>query len=342
MLAKFHAALPFELLLSEGPQYTLYSYSFQGYEVQVDLPSRASMVTTNESSPQIKLNGFPAFQANVLNITFRKESFDRRIEGEIDPPAEVIKKVVLSFLERLKFAGKIPQVKMINFPHCPWEIEYLNDDGTELDSVIGQARAKFSMHFSFQYNACDPALWEIIHSIPSDFIAPAWHTLLVDSRGALPHVGTTIVLAATGLEVLISGLTESLGRRMVGPSEIWDWINDRGDWQKEPSVEEQYSVLLKILTGHSLKEDKELWEGFRNLRTARNCFVHQGVPMVGKKELSIGEAIALIDKADQIVAKIRDWLPEEDRWPVYQHSVQLEMVQPIVPNSPLVAGGLAH
>jgi hypothetical protein len=75
--------------------------------------------------------------------------------------------------------------------------------------------------------------------------------------------------------------------------------------------------------GRSLKEDNGLWEAFKNLKKARNSFVHEGQAMLGKQALLATEAAGLIDRADQMLAKIRDWLPEHLRWPVYAHSAQV-------------------
>ncbi len=200
----------------------------------------------------------------------------------------------------------------------------MTDERTELKKEDGLIRGRGTAQFSFTYIACDPALWNHIFSLPHEFEAPPWHTLLVDSRGALPHVGTAVVLAATALEVFISDVLNKIAGESTLPEGLWGWITDRGDWQKEPSVEEQYSILLQVLCGHSLKEDSALWEGFKNLRKARNSFVHEGVAMVGKKPLKASDALALIGRADQIVAKVREWLPEKHRWPTFQHSVQIQ------------------
>ena len=70
------------------------------------------------------------------------------------------------------------------------------------------------------------------------------------------------------------------GRNQSCHPELWRWINQRGDWRREPTVEEQYDTLLKVLTGHTLKEDQDLWELFKHLKTARNSFVHEGMAKV--------------------------------------------------------------
>ena len=188
--------------------------------------------------------------------------------------------------------------------------------------------------FSWSFISCDPKLWDLLHSLPDDFAAPAWSTLLIDARGALPHVGTAVVLAATALEVLIAELLTKLAAQSTLPKKLWSWVNDRGDWQKEPSVDEQYSVLLEVLTGHSLKEDNGLWEGLKNIRNARNSFVHEGCARIGRNPVTNEDVAALIQKADLIAAKIREWLPENLRWPVFDHTVKLEVGKIILSNPP--------
>lgn len=325
MLAKLHVMVPFDLTLPLGEEYKVYTYEQDGYEIIFEVPSSSGKPASPEMPEHVLINGKPTVQADVLTITFRKESFARQSQSPIDPPELLIQRVLRSFLERLKYVAKAPQVKVIDFPGCPWQLKYLNDDGSELQKVEGLVRGRGTLKFGFSYICCDPALWDLLFSLPDDFAVPAWHTLLVDSRGVLPHVGTAIVLAATALEVFIAELLDRLVKQATVPEPLWAWINDRGNWQKEPSVEEQFDALLKILSGHSLKEDNALWEGLKNLRSARNSFVHEGVSKLGNNPITAAETMQLIARADEIVSKIRDWIPENCRWPVFQHTIQLEV-----------------
>lgn len=342
MLAKLHVMVPFDLNLLLGEEYKVYAYEQDGYGIMIEVPSSSGKPASPEMPEHVRINGKSSVQADVLNITFRKESFTRELSLPIDPPELLIQSVLKSFLERLKYVAKAPQVKLVNFPHCPWRLRYLNDDGSELEQIEGLIRGRGALTFGFSYIGCDPALWDLIFSLPGDFEAPAWHTLLVDSRGALPYVGTAIVLAATALEVFIAEHLDHLVKLAPVPEPLWNWINDRGNWQKEPSVEEQFDTLLKILSGHSLKEDNSMWEGLRNLRSARNSFVHHGVAKLGNKPISVDETLQLLERADQIVTKIREWIPEDCRWPVFQHTIQLEIVKVISPptNSEAPATGV--
>ena len=99
---------------------------------------------------------------------------------------------------------------------------------------------------------------------------------------------------------------------------------------QQPSVEEQFDVLLKEFTGHTLKEDEALWDAFKNLKSARNSFVHEGVAMVGMTPLSKDDAAALVGRVDCIIAKIREWIPEEVRWPVPEAQVNLEWTHTLI------------
>jgi hypothetical protein len=90
----------------------------------------------------------------------------------------------------------------------------------------------------------------------------------------LPEVGPALVLAVTALETLISATLNQLASSANLPSGLWEWINNRGDYRKEPSVEEQFDVLLRVLAGKSLRNQSDLWRGFKDLKEARNSFVH--------------------------------------------------------------------
>jgi hypothetical protein len=104
--------------------------------------------------------------------------------------------------------------------------------------------------------------------------------LLLDAVGLLPDIGPALVLAATSLETLITDALDELsaGASAV-PQSLWMWINDRGDYRKEPSVLEQYDALSKVFTGRSLRDEIELWEA---------PFVHGGKPPIERREVPLG------------------------------------------------------
>jgi len=147
---------------------------------------------------------------------------------------------------------------------------------------------------------------------------------LLDAQADLPRVGPAVVLAATALEVFISNTLDGLVQRSSLPKELWSWINQRGDYLREPTVEEQFDALLKFLTGHSLKAEATLWEAFRNLKTARNSFVHEGRARIGGTTVSIETARRLVVSASEIIAKVREWLPSDMHWPTFTHTIRIE------------------
>lgn len=335
MLAKIHIVVPFDLTVPVGEEYKLYGFEEDGYRIFFEIPSSSGKPRSPEDPEQVEINGKSAMQADVITVCFQKESFERQIDSPIDPPEELIQRALNSFLTRLKYVAKAPQVKPIEFLGSRWRLQYLNDDGTELEQAEGFIRGRGTHNFSFSFLGCDSALWDHIFSLPEGFEPPAWHTLLVDARGALPHVGTAVVLAATALEIFIAELLNELAKQTSVPTELWNWINDRGNWQKEPSVEEQYDLLLKVMIGHSLKEDNALWEGLKNLRSARNSFVHEGTAKLGRNNLSANDVLPLIARAEEIVARIREWIPEGCKWPLIEHNIQIRFSKVIVgPSNP--------
>jgi hypothetical protein len=333
MLARLHVWLPFEVALIEGAEYQLYGFESDGYLVQFHIPSRSDLPRPAQAS-QVTIGDKPAFQANVLTIVFQKESFNRANSSPIDPPESLIKLALEYLIGRLRYVAKALQVKSVDFPRCQWRLQYLNDDGSELEESPGFIRARASLQFSLSFLACDPVLWDCMFSLPANFEPPAWHTLLLDARAALPHIGTAVVLAATALEVFIADLLNTLAKESAIPEQLWSWINDRDDdFFKQPTVSEQFDTLLKVLTGHSLKEDNVLWQAFVNLKNARNKFVHEGVARIGNSRslVSQTDASALLGHADAIVAKIREWIPEKHQWPVFVSSPKIQFTVPLIP-----------
>jgi hypothetical protein len=330
MLAKLHVKVPFELMLPLGERFNVYTLETDGYKVRFDVPSRSVDSPNTSESEKIEVNGKSAFLADVLTVVFEKESFERAEGTPLDPSEELIQATIQFFLDRLKFVAKAPQVRPIDFPNCTWDLLYLNDDGSELERKEGLFRGRFGRHLSVAVFGCSPQIWDDIFSLAPDFRVPPWHTLLVDSRGALPHVGSAVVLAATALEIFIEEVLHQLAQATSISDLLWKWLNDRGDWRKEPSVEERFDVLLKVTAGHSLKEDNLLWESFKKLRKARNAFVHHGAPILDGQIVSNADALHLIASADAIVKRVREWLPPSLQWPVFQHNMNIQVTKPFL------------
>jgi hypothetical protein len=101
-----------------------------------------------------------------------------------------------------------------------------------------------------------------------------------------------MVLASTALETRISAALDELVQLVGLNAELWEWINHRSQFWMEPSTGDQFGILLKTLTGRSLKDDGILWEAFQNIRTARNSFAHEGVAILGGTELSVPKCVA--------------------------------------------------
>ena len=220
---------------------------------------------------------------------------------------------------RLRYVTRAFQIRL------PKIIQYLNDDGSELPKEPDKPRALTAQPFRVSLVGLTPAIWENIYSLPPGFSAPIWDTLYLNAIAALPHIGTAVVLAATALEVFIAQTLNHLAVESDAPAELWEWVNKRENRDNNPSVEEQFSGLLKMLVGHSLKENTALWQDFMNLKTARNKFVHEGVAMVGGQPISDSEAKRLVHQAAAVINCIRQWLPESVQWPSFEPSTKFEI-----------------
>lgn len=324
MLARLFVLLPFRLSVPEGEQFPIYEYVDEGCGVRVYPPRRSDRPLPQEGVDEIRMDGMPAFQADVLHVDFHKETFDRSKGPLCDPPEQVIRRAVNSFLLRLRHVARAPQIRPLNFPWVSWRIRYLNDDETELEKDENLVRGRGTFQLSLSWIALNKKVWEDVHSLPINFESPAWEGLLLDAQEELPAIGPAVVLAATALEVFISYVLDGMAEIKAVTPDLWRWISQRGDWLRQPTVEEQYDTLLKILTGHTLKEDHKLWESFMHLKAARNSFVHEGVAKVGGAPVTLESVQKLIASASEIVVQVRSWIPSELHWPEFKHAIQIE------------------
>lgn len=332
MIARLFVWLPFYLTVPEGEEFKIYGCEDRGYKVQYYPPlcsDRAPPITEEDHRT---VDGISAFQADVLRIDFYKDTFDRRSGSPVDPPELIISQAINFFLTRLRYVTRAAQVRSLDFPKINWRLEYLNDDETELEKEEGLVKGHGAIEFPLSYIALNKNVWDDLHSLPHDYEPRPWDSLLLDARAELPRIGPAVVLAATALEVFISWVLDKLAVIKDAPPELWGWINQRGGWRQEPTVEEQYDVLLKFFTGHSLNgvDTKRQWQSFMELKNARNSFVHKGVAEIGKIPINTETAQKLIASADEVIATIKAWLPEELHWPEFKHDIHVEIVKKLV------------
>lgn len=329
MYAILNVQIPFSLLVPSGVEFGVHGYTDGRFRVSYLPPARSGGSGQDWSA---MVDGTPAYFADVLVIRFDAAEFDRRLEVR-DPPVEIMARAVDEIIKRLRYASNSYQVVDTNFPHCSWKLDYYNDDGSQPERMEGIVRGRGCWDSSVHWTLLTAELWERALTVDRDRF-PQWRWLLIEAQGALPHVGTAVVLAATALEVLVENCLESLAPSTGVSAALWGWINGRENRQNNPTVEEQFSTLLKLLCGHSLKERADLWEAAKNLRSARNAFVHSGVAEVGRTPVDEDRARAFIASAYLVEAQLRDWLPEELRWPIVQiPNAHVQLVRPI-PRAP--------
>jgi len=325
MIARLFVLLPFKLTVPEGQQFPVYEYEDSGYKARFFPPGRSDYAPNLGDQEKITINNISAFQADALRIEFHKESFDRSAGTLYDPPEPVIDRAINFFLTRLRHVARAGQVRPLKFPLVTWRITYLNDDESELKEEAGFVRGRGTLQWSFSFVALTNKVWDDVFNLPPDYVPPPWEGLLLDATVEMPSIGPALVLAATALEVFISHVLDRLAPTKVIPPELWEWINQRGNRLKEPTLEEQYDTLIKLFTDHSLKEEQVLWEGFKNLKDARNSFVHEGIAKIGETPVTAETAQKLIGSVSKIISKIKEWLPKELHWPEFKYEISVEV-----------------
>jgi len=349
------------LTLLQDEQIAPYQFDFPPYRVTVhppyqaridpsfvDLASSAAFGTVADqlvsvdppdASPAAAIDGKPIIQANVLQLDFHREEFNRAQEDNLnpsqgDPSVELMFSVLNRVLDNIRALFRGAHIKPVGPASTLWHMEYLSDAEEHLTPDPPLIRTKQGGYAKLHLVLLRQTNWAALQSLPYGYSALTWATLLLDAEAALPEVGPAIVLAATALETLISVSLDHLVRRTAIPPQLWRWINDRGDdYRKQPSTLEQWDILLPIVSARSLKvEQQQLWEVFQHLRDARNSFVHDGRAVFGKNKVEVTptKAAELVTGAKAIL----DWLepllpqalqrPELGQYPPVQVSKRFE------------------
>ena len=322
MIARLYAMLPLPLSVPDKESFRVYKYCDDGYEIMIYPPVKTELAAKNDLTDELLIDGKPSFQADTIRIDFHKENFERTKNTDCDPSYAFINRTANLFLSKLSFVTRSSKIHLIDFPGTTWKLQYLNDDGSELEEDEQLVRTRFGKRFSFSWTAMNKEIWEALFKLPMDYTVPKWEELLLDADAALPGIGPSIVLAWTALEVFISSILGQLPKNGVIHQGLWEWLNAR-DWLRSPTIEEQFDVLLKQFVGSSLKEEAELWEVFKNLKTARNSFVHEGIAKIGKDEISQEVARTFVRRAREIITFVKGKLPDTLKWP--DHKFQIEI-----------------
>ena len=97
-------------------------------------------------------------------------------------------------------------------------------------------------------------------------------------------------------------------------------------------------MRLRVLAGKSLRNQSDLWQGFKDLKEARNPFVHNGIAVIriGKRkkiEKVVTRELAynLVRQAKEILDWVESFLPPELCRPKPEHQTYFEMFKIIIP-----------
>ncbi len=304
----------------------------------MDIPRRL-----DPADPQIPVSGVqigsgPAIVGDVLRIDFLRDQFNR-MSGSNDPPVEMAFNLANSWIRRFRVLNRTGWARPLSQHEIPWKLAILNDDETEVEHVDGQWRRRFGSALKFQYTALDSYGWNAIKALPVSYESQPSDELLLDAYALLPQVGPAIVLAYSAIETRISQALDRIATLTGLNPTLWSWLTHRSDFTKDPSTAEQLDVVSRALTGNSLKDDAQLWERLQNLRQARNNFVHEGRPSIGRRGLTVDIQLAqqLINGAEQIIDWIENLLPQAERRPRAQSPNQVTVARLVMADSTMTS-----
>lgn len=160
MLARLHVFLPFVVAIPTGEHFPAFETELEGYRVQIYPLVETDLPVQGVQLGEMSIEGVPVFSANGLRVDFIKSEFDRSEAVECDPPAQLINRVVNSFLVRLRTVTNGINIRPITFPlGVTWRLRYLTDDETELEPQEGLARERGSLSFRFSWAVLNNAVW---------------------------------------------------------------------------------------------------------------------------------------------------------------------------------------
>lgn len=329
MIARVFVTLPFALTVPEGEVFSLIQYDLFDYKIVVYPPIGKTKNANNYSDAEkVTLNSKPSYFADLIQIDFIKNEFDRSSDGDIDPPVEVIKKVTNDALSRLRYVLNSCEVKSLPSNYSDLSVYYLKDDETEFEQSQDFVRSKFIVSSKLQCLPLTQEIWDNVNTIVPFSELPTWKVFLFDAESVLPHVGPAIILVFTSLEVFISNKLDEMASTNNVDIKLWKWINSR-QYLKAPSIDEQFDFLSLHILGFSIKSDNKLWLEFKNLQKIRNNFAHTGICKLDNQMLTEEDARYYISIANKIIDYFKSRLPKALLWPEFKNQIEYKNVIPI-------------
>ena len=250
----------------------------------------------------------PAQLANALELIFRRAESDRSSADRFDPSDAEIFGIVNQVLGRLRVLVQAPGIRELGPESAIWERQYLDDDGAELQPVPGMFRRVGRGERRTETIPITSWVWSDLAEDKSELPVPIWERFLLDAFSLLPDIPPALSLAHSAIELRIeSALAWLAGDRGIS-AELWTWINNRGDFRKDPSVKDRLDGLLMGVCGRSLKSESNLWQAYEGLRKARNKSTHEGAT-----DMTEADARTLLQGARAIIDWIESLLPPELR-----------------------------
>jgi hypothetical protein len=330
VIARYRVLLPFAIYVVPG-ELRPHVYQREGYEITIYPPISAgqpniSEIVSRQQQPteKVKVSGQATVQANALQIDFKRANFRRNREDPEnlnEPSSAFMCSVVNDWVLRMRSVSQAPQLKPI--PCVPSVLEYLSDDGGELQKDETLVRKRFVGVHRVQVHIFDAALWDETSHLSEDFRPAVYDTLLLDAFSILPEIGSALVLGFAALETCIESSLSHFAQEAGLPQGLWGWITERDDFRKQPSV--QFDQLMKVLVGKSLKEEPKLWEGFVDLKKARNSFVHTGRALLNDAELDAAMTETLLVNASHVINWVEGYLPQGLRRPKTKRKFDIEL-----------------
>jgi hypothetical protein len=341
MLARARILLRYPIFVASRAVLTPHEYQDGKYRIRVHAPVMSSTASAGHvpgsplrpdmietvmvpADPQaevdnILLGGRRTVASDLLVIDFFSETFDRRPREnpleDGDPSGKVILETVNRWLAKMRVISRSGNLVPLDPFGVNWVLNYLTDDGQPLAVQEGLLRTFVGSGRKLGVTGMDAGAWDDSWNLPTYYDPPVWDVLHLDAVNLLPAVGPAIVLAYAALETFIAQTIDALAPSAGINPDFWKWTTNRDPWTQNPSVADQFDVLLKVVCGHSLKEDNRLWERFQEIRKARTSFVHEGKAMVGPVEVSIEKVHELIGACGEILDRIEEWMPEAMRRP---------------------------
>jgi hypothetical protein len=233
-------------------------------------------------------------------------------DNECESLRKTIQSVIDYWFTTLRYVSNFVKLKPFEIYRTFYDINFTSDDGEPI--TIPDLR--LIRRVNVLYYIITNEMWNEATQIPYEYSLPQWKITLLDSRDLVNNPGSALVLAFSSLEIYINELLIKHVNLFENEQNKYRYLDKIQN--VNTNIYDKFCTLSKKILGFSLKKNDVLFNVFKNIKEARNCFIHNGTLIFNRTEITPVSIVSIINKIESIIHFYEVNINEEYRTKIYE------------------------